>query len=318
MALRFASRKTAYMEFRDYVIRYVAPKRLSAPVMAGEVYLPPGIVRNGVIQDKRAFETILRSSAEHWGIRHHKVKFLVPDTYVAVRRQLIPNDITDEEMRGYIYLELGRSIHLPFDNPTFDFTLTGEKEGKRELIIFAAPEEAVQSFANALERAKLHPAGADIAALALYQLHEDMGQAVKKQELLLLKLDVFHATVTIFHEGYPVFMQHETLLAENMAEVTAEGIVILDEGAVMRAMDEVLEELDRILHFYQYSFTAGNGTITSLLVTGDHPMLPHIAASIQGRFTLQVQQMQYPVQDLGGEALAVKYYPALGLAYGGG
>ena len=33
---------------------------------------------------------------------------------------MIPAEVMDDEINGYLYLELGKSLHLPFEDPVFD------------------------------------------------------------------------------------------------------------------------------------------------------------------------------------------------------
>lgn len=60
------------------------------------------------------------------------MRFLVPDSRLVIRKVAIPKDIKDDEIKGYLYLEMGTSIHLPFEEPIFDVVLLEETEEKRK------------------------------------------------------------------------------------------------------------------------------------------------------------------------------------------
>ena len=47
-----------------------------------------------------------------------------------------------------MYLELGTSIHLPFEEPVFDAVVLSEEKDKKEVLIFAAPEENVMEYSQ--------------------------------------------------------------------------------------------------------------------------------------------------------------------------
>lgn len=317
MAFLLSNKKSVGLEIKDYVIRYVDGRKGTSPPVAswGEIYVPPGVLRNGVIADVRAFEVILRNCAAKWGLKNRQVHFVVPDAYVVIRKQAIPADITEEEIRGYIFLELGRSIHLPFEHPTFDYVVLGKKEDKQEILLFAAPEDLVVSYAEILEKVKLHPVSADLTSISFSRLHHEMEQP-KEENVLLLKLDAFDANITIFQNGTPVFMQHHSFSYEGAIEVTPAGMEVQDHVLIMNEATGLFEEIGRILHFYQYSFAAG-AAIQKMLLVGDHPLMQDMHAMLQNRFPFMIDHVSYPSIAAEDEALHSKYYPSLGLVLKG-
>ncbi|MGP7816825.1 hypothetical protein [Niallia sp. 01092] len=52
-------------------------------------------------------------------------------------------------------MEFGTSIHVPFEDPVFDYYLLQEREhNKQQILLFAAPEHAVSSYTDLVEEAK--------------------------------------------------------------------------------------------------------------------------------------------------------------------
>ncbi|MEH7504262.1 hypothetical protein V7152_19980 [Neobacillus drentensis] len=71
------------------------------------------------------------------------VRFLVPDPFVLIRKIAIPKDINEEEIRGYIYGNW-TSIHMPFEEPEFDYFLQENSDSEtNDLLLFAAPENVI-------------------------------------------------------------------------------------------------------------------------------------------------------------------------------
>ena len=138
----------------------------------------------------------------------------MPNPFVVIRKTTIPEDIQVDEIEGYLYLELGTSIHLPFEDPVFDIVVLNEGEHGKDILLFAAPEERIVEYTDLLEDCKLQPIAADISSLALYRLAYLSNQSDQKEHCLLLDFDVFHVTATIFHEDKPVFMRHIPLPGE--------------------------------------------------------------------------------------------------------
>ncbi|WP_416825539.1 type IV pilus biogenesis protein PilM [Ectobacillus polymachus] len=316
MTFLFPTRKkTIGIECKDYVIRYVEGRSSSSAHVSsyGEAYIPPGIVKNGVIVDTNSFELLLRSCVSKWGLKKKSIHFIVPDTFVVIRKQQIPADITEEEIRGYIHLELGHSIHLPFESPTFDFIPLGQKEDKQEILLFASPDIVVQSYASMFEKAKLNPLSADLSSLSLMRVYEE-DKKISVDELMLLKLDVSDANITIFHETTPVFMQNQKFAYEDAIEFSPTGMTVRDKQLVMTEIDELMEEIDRILHFYKYSFMGGAGNMQKLLLAGDHPLLEEVYGLMRNRLSFPAELLSASSAAVANdEAFRLKYYPALGL-----
>lgn len=316
MAFLLPTRKKSIgLECKDYVIRYVEGRGSSSTHVHsfGETYIPSGVIKNGMIVDANSFELLLRNCVSKWGLKKKNIHFIVPDAYVIVRKQQIPADITEEEIQGYINLELGHSIHLPFESPTFDFIQLGQKEDKQEIMLFASPENLVVSYATMFEKAKLNPVSADLSSLSLMRLYEE-SKLTNEKELLLVKLDVSDANITIFHGTTPVFMQNQKFSYEDSIEFSSDGMTVRNKEMVMTEMDELMEEMDRILHFYKYSFMGGSGNMQKLLLVGDHPLLEEVYGMMRNRLPFAVEFMYASsVKVNNDEDLRPKYYPALGL-----
>src|SRR4051794_24272580 len=106
----------------DHSIRYLELKQTNSLTAHkwSERFLPPGIISNGKITDIDSLTNILEECIDEWKIQRRQVRFIVPDPVVIIRKVTVPADIRDDEMKGYLYLEIGSSIHLPFEEPVFD------------------------------------------------------------------------------------------------------------------------------------------------------------------------------------------------------
>lgn len=165
-------KKMISLVLKDHVIRYIDSKRphLHGVTAFGEHFLESGIIQEGKIIDAARLASILKECIRKWKIQNREVQFLVPDSVIIVRKVDIPLEVKDEEIKGHLYLELGTSLHLPFDNPIFDVDFLEEKEDKKEILLFAAPEQVVNEYAQILKSVGLKPIAADVSSLAIYRL----------------------------------------------------------------------------------------------------------------------------------------------------
>ncbi|MHC8522711.1 type IV pilus biogenesis protein PilM [Rossellomorea sp. H39__3] len=131
----------------------------------GEKRLPEGTISNGKILEPGVLRSFMEQCVEEWGIARQHVQFLVPNTQMIVRRVLIPADVQDDEVESHLFMELGTSIHLPFEHPLYDAVVAGMKDGKKEVILIAAEEKTVLDYQDLLELSSLKPVAADISPL---------------------------------------------------------------------------------------------------------------------------------------------------------
>ncbi|MCM2531504.1 pilus assembly protein PilM [Neobacillus pocheonensis] len=145
------------------------------------------------------------------GIGRRSIRFLVPVPLVIIRKISIPADIQDDELKGYLYLELGSSIHFPFEEPVFDYYSLAENGITKDLLLFAAPEQQVMEYADLLTSLKLIPVAADISPLALSRLYYQLDKARKDEVLFTVQFDLTGVNLCIFDESMPYVMRHFSL-----------------------------------------------------------------------------------------------------------
>ncbi|MBY0123961.1 type IV pilus biogenesis protein PilM [Bacillus sp. S/N-304-OC-R1] len=321
MALSLFSRKNRIINIviNDYSIRFVELKNTNPLSIHrwGQRLIPFGIVRDGKIIDHDTLETILEECVTDWKLQKRSVRFIVPDSFVIIRKASIPADVKDDEINGYLYLELGTSIHLPFDEPVFDtYTLTSEKD-KKEILIFAAQEDNVVEYSNLLSSVKLVPAAADISSLSLYRLYYLLGMAGQDEQLLMIQFDLNMVNLCIFENQHPLFMHHLLIDFEEdqwVIKSSREGHQHFDfsgnQNDLLFQLEDIFKEIGKFLDFYRYSINQGKQQISKILVHGDHPFLDIIEKEIQTRFEIPHQIIDIATED----NLPRSHYLTLGLA----
>ncbi|MGR3765214.1 type IV pilus biogenesis protein PilM [Rossellomorea sp. NS-SX7] len=305
-----SSHKTANIVFTDHCIRFLELKQSSPPLVASmdERKLPDGVIKGGRIVDEETLLYILEECIDEWKIKRKPVRFVVPDPFVVLRKVSIPSDIREDEMEGYLFLEIGSSIHLPFEDPVFDYSILGASGEKQEVLLVASQEEIVDSYKRLLEEVKLKPVAADIAPLALYRtvLHE--GKALPHEHTMLLHMDELLLTVSIFHKHEPIFTRPIVLEAE-MEDRVPEG------GLPVNMLQDALNEIEKVMNFYRYSLNKGEQSVGKAVVSGGHPRLQLLKEQLQERVSIPVELLQLKnVPTHHDELVPSGYAIALGLA----
>lgn len=325
MAFSLFTPKNRIVNFiiNDHSIRSVELMRAYPPAAQKwrERFLPPGIITDGKITDYESLSNILEECIDEWKISKRDVRFLVPDSLVIIRKMSIPADIQNDEIDGYLYLEIGSSIHLPFDDPVFDYFILNTTEKTKDLLLFAAPEKYVLEYADLFSALKLHPVAADISPLALYRLLHYRGEAKENEILFTIQFDVASLNVCIFEGSVPHVMRHfsfpfqmeywEVLKGRNADEYIFRG----SQDEMRFQMEDILKEITKLMDFYKYSLNNGKKEINSFLLTGDHPFLEVLFQQMREIFDVPVRLFSLETGERAKtELLPRGHYLGLGLA----
>jgi len=320
-----SNRKIANLIIKDHVIRYIEIKSQQPLVIAkyGERLLPEGIIKDGKIVSEEMLEMILEQCIHSWKIRKQRVRFLVPDPAIMIRRLTVPAHLKGEEIRGYLYMELGETIPLPFAVPVFDFAALGQvSEEEQEILLFAAPEQGVLQYTKLLEKLRLKPIAADISPLSAYRFLYAFGDINPKEHSLLIQCDLTSINATVFHEHYPLFNRQLNV------EMNTDKWRQVQIGATQKfyykwdgteeelhlQFEDIVKEVDRVMSFYRFSFQGGEQEINRIFVIGDHPFFQHIYKRMATRFSIPVEHIDDEVAVSLGDPLDRSYYLPLGLA----
>ncbi|MCE4051600.1 type IV pilus biogenesis protein PilM [Bacillus sp. Au-Bac7] len=321
MAIRFNLGKSKYVNLtvKDHCIRYVEMKHgHDTSVQSwGERFLPAGLIQDGAIQDLQTFSMILEECIQEWKIAKKQVRFLIPDSSVVIRKISIPEDVTPDEIKGYLYMELGTSIHLPFENPVFDYHLLAEKDkNKQQIILFAAPEDNIAELSEILDEVKLKPEAADISALALYRYYHHTSNSPSNDGVMIIEVDLKTVNVSIFENHHPLFMRHLIIEVDNEQWVqknASEGLTFTgDKAEVWNGLDDIYKEIEKVMSFYRYTLNKGDRQVKKIVITGDHPWLPAIVEQIKERFD-NAEQMKDFVPSLNDEPIPTSVHVNIGL-----
>ncbi len=275
----------------DHSIRFVELKQTNPPAAQKwcERFLPPGIITDGKITDIESLANILEECIDKWKIQRRQVRFIVPDPLVIIRKVSVPADIQDDEMKGYLYLELGSSIHLPFEEPVFDFYALANNGKTRDLLLFAAPEQYVMEYADLLTSLKLTPIAADISPLSLYRLYHQLGRSRDNEVLFTVQFDLTSVNLCIFEGSVPLVMRqfplpfnidHWDITHDNFNEFKYTG----ETEELVIQFEDILNEISKLSDFYRFTLTNEKRDVTKFLLNGDHPMLPAIYEEMKDRF----------------------------------
>lgn len=312
MAFRLFQKKDKTVNFiiTDEAIHFVELRQVDPPIIekAGERTLPEGMIVRGDIARLDEFQEVMDNLVDEWKLKNRTIRFTIPDRYVAIREETVDRDMTLDEIKNYFFMQIGSSIHLPFDEPVFDVVVTGVEEKKQTVLLVAAPEQIVQEYASVFEHARLQPVAADIAPLAVYRLFHAFGQTDEHAHELLIHLKTNVMTLSIFHQNQlkflkPVFIEK------------SEDVLGLDEEESTGDLTDALSELDRVINFYENSVHGGQVKIERVLFSSHHPQRFFVEEYMKQTLDVQVVTDELlEIETKQNERLVPAFFAAAGLA----
>lgn len=288
-----------------------------------ENYLPEGVVVDGSIKDFEKLSMILEQSISDWGIKGKKVRFITPDSAVSVRKVKVPLELSEDEIKGYLYLELGNNIHLPFEEPVFDFVLLNENENDKEILLFAAPETMIKEYTELLDSVKLTASVADLSSLSMYRYLYKMQKVTQKENTLLIEVKLDSINFSIFENLKPIFTRHMQLDGE-MRDWTYHidtetqcfyKYELKDREPLLVQFQDVTKEIEKIINFYRFSIHQGDQQITQIILVGDNPYIDELLTLLTNAITtISITHYQNRVYTYKNLAVPSKFQTVLGLA----
>ncbi|WP_087971908.1 type IV pilus biogenesis protein PilM [Oceanobacillus rekensis] len=287
------------MVITNKILRYSYHKNntVVGMVIHGEVELPDGTIKDGMIENQGVFIEVVNELVHEHKWKRKKLFFAMPDDTVVIRQLQVPKALTKEEAAGYVKTQIGNSFYLPFSNPAIALEFLEIKNEKHNnLLLFAYPKDKVSTFEEAFIKAGLKPMAADLTSLSVYRYY----YLTKQQEINRVLLIHWNKDALIL----TAFQNHKAIFSRYMK---VNPILNDGEESVQPLIGEYIIEINRIIDFYHYSITKGESQINQLLLSGDFPYLHVVKSNLSESVTL-------PIHSFEKEELTAKYVDVLGLA----
>ncbi|HLS67104.1 MAG TPA: pilus assembly protein PilM [Pseudogracilibacillus sp.] len=315
------SKRIVNIVINDYVIRAIESNNgLSSIHAVYEKPLPINTIENGKIVDEIGFFEFIQEIVAEWGIKNRNVRFYAPEPLVIMRDIDIPENVAEDEVKQYITMEIGNTIHFPFTNPVFDLYDVENKRGK--ITVLAAPEEEIIKYTEVFVDAKLQPIAVDIQPLGIYRyfLHTK-GLPKRDEAYMFLELSLTSLSMSIFHQHKLEFLRYQPLSisANDWQPQESEQLTWTytgDESRLETDINDQLNEIERVMNFYRFSLHQGARTITNIVLLGDYPKLQQLQSYIDERYDVKTTMLHIIENDI--QHINTSFIPALGLALKGG
>lgn len=311
------------MMMNDHIIRLVENngKDFASIKISAEKILPTDTILNGKLVDELKFFDFMKETVEEWGIKNRNVRFHAPRELNILREVDIPKTVKKDEIKKYITMEIGNTIHFPFKNPVFNVYDIIETDTVNKVTVVATPEEEIIKYTEIFEDVKLIPIAVDAQSLSVYRFFLNQEQPEDKAIYLFLELNLTSVNISIFRNHKAEFSRFQSLNVtiqdwqpnENVQPIqwTYTG----DERRLYNEVEGQLNDIDNLMNFYRFSIHQGEKSVTNIILLGEYPDLEDIELRLQNLYNIPVTTLKVDQSEI--ETISPVFIPALGLALKG-
>ena len=318
----FNNKKNSHLsiELNDYVLRAVLAKGPDIEqVQVFEVPLDKGIVEAATILNEMELFSVFKEHVAKWGGKRQNVRIFVPDTSVLLRTFQHPQELESNQLKSYVEMELGLTIHLPFQDPLID--VYDHVPGDGQAVMYAAPSEEVSKMIGLLLDIRMQPEVADIRALSNVRLLEHMSLLDTSKTYLIADWSINELSICIFSQGNVEFLRYQTIetdMTKWHAKEDSDGeLEFYYNGDLeeyrMLVTDQVLE-IDRMMNFFKFSLHKGEKAVDEILIMGDNPLITKITNLLSNNITTPLTIVDDAIIQKHFPNISAKYASLLGLA----
>lgn len=318
------SKRIVNLVIDDYIVRMVENngEDISSITHTAEKLLPPHTIENGKIVDELAFFEFMKEAVSEWRLKKRQLHFYVPNELVIMREIELTEKVAEKELKQYITMEIGHTIHFPFKNPVFDVYDTAKLESKNKVIVLAAPEEEIIKYVEVFEDVGLTAIAVDVQPLGVYRYFLTRHEQTNVENVYLyLELNLTSVNFSVFRQHKLEFLRFQSLnlSIDHWQPVESDTNVYWtftgDETHLFGEMEDQLNEIDRLMNFYRFSIHQGKHAISHIILLGDYPYLDDIKRRILERYNVVTNILA--TDHIEEEQINRAFIPTLGLALRG-
>jgi type IV pilus assembly protein PilM len=307
MALRLGNRSTRTTVGLDLDGIYASAVAMSGGVIqhAASTQMPPGLMRDGEIEDVQRMSEFLRGFIKENGLGKN-VWLGVANQQIAVRSLDIPPIEDADERSAAVRFQASEAVAMPLDEAVLDYQVLGQSTtpegvGTMRVIVVAAREPMILRLVDAVRGAGLRPEGIDLSAFALLRI-----VAPDDPEPLNARVYCHLAGVTNLAVG----LGNTCVFTRPLATVW--------DGGSAEFVAMLAEEIRLSMDYYTGQPDAR--PVSEILLSGPGSQRPGIVDQVAGLVGLPVAAAQ-PLGRLGAASLRMgddpsRYTIAAGLALG--
>ncbi|WP_080146571.1 type IV pilus biogenesis protein PilM [Marinilactibacillus piezotolerans] len=298
----FNTKPELFIQFRDNSILYMIYDRQKNQVLEQEqLVLDLPVLIEGRLTNETLVQKRLELLIQEKKLKKAKTYFILPDYFTMIRKEKIPIQLDETEIKAYLDLHINGSIRLPFDSPKVDFQVIDRSEEHQTILLTAYPKDQIAAFQKLLEDAQLQPVVADFSYLSVYRTFKTLQAEYLSPDkhTLMIQWHPFDSSMTVFHKDVPQFNRHTNFprVAQSWEQSKAgQWKWTGTEQELSIVLEDQINAIERFLDFYKYSVMNGETMVTQILLSGSYPDLETLYQKLAERIDLAIVQLILPEQ----------------------
>jgi type IV pilus assembly protein PilM len=276
-----------FITFTKRYIRILVGNRKHQYTYAIQRIIEDGWIDKGEIINEKEIIRALTSVVKQYKLSGLKTYVSFSSHELLLRATKLPLSVPYEELKGSLYMALGESFQLPFQDPIIEIVGTEVLDDQQEVRALAVPEESVNKMVHMLKAAKLRPVVMDVPFLNLYRLFQEQFHLTDQQNILLIHAELDVVQMSMFHKHEPIYVRTFTLAPPTefsafesrtgyqYIEISKEDVVFTEH------LNTIKKEIDRLQSFYQFNLQQGKQKIDTICLAGDHPYICELEKSYE-------------------------------------
>lgn len=291
------------IDIQKNVIRYCMYKK--GYWLYGEKLGKGSFFKENGLKNKEELSDLLDEIFSEVKVKNPQLVIATLNSKLLIRQIPLQDMTSEEEIREFLFFELGQSISLPFEDPIFDLLVLerpkvakskrvkkrklglskadGLKDdvkiktmkrnrfavnGKVPIIITSEP--LLIELGDTFQKVGGNLVGVDFSALAYTQIFKK--RINWGQTFVLVEIDSGEATITIFEKMAPVYVQNEAYNRGNWRYREEKGQVIPEYRSEGIALKKLGETLKNLIAYFENDISVGS-TVERIYLVGGHPRL---------------------------------------------
>ena len=290
----FRQKKFSGIDFHNHFISCATIKlERGIPVLQDieKIKIEEDMIVGGRVSQAEVLSDLLEDALSE-GILSKEVHLAIPTQNILIRKITSLPDIGEKELAKLLQFEVGERIHLPFENPIYDFVKIGsilpdsmeekdeideetlslddlaqgiqkDLEGpKSEILLFATSQSLSQDLADVCDDAGLKPLTAEIRGLALQRLLSYAHPRWLNEIEMIIDASENSVDIHIFKDGYIVFSRMMSIQSNDyVSNITTpqsnnDDVLLFEEDIPTYSVtqSQIAATLDEVRSFNQDSY----------------------------------------------------------------
>ena len=290
----FRNKKFSGIDFHNNFISCATIKlERGIPVLQDieKIKIEEDMIVGGRVSQAEVLSDLLEDALSE-GILSKEVHLAIPTQNILIRKITSLPDIGEKELAKLLQFEVGERIHLPFENPIYDFVKVGsilpdsmeekdeideetlslddlaqgiqkDLEGpKSEILLFATSQSLSQDLADVCDDAGLKPLTAEIRGLALQRLLSYAHPRWLNEIEMIIDASENSVDIHIFKDGLIVFSRMMSIQSNDYVSNSTtpqsnnDDVLLFEEDlpTYRETQSQIAATLDEVRNFNQDSY----------------------------------------------------------------